>query len=46
MDTIESTPMTSIQEGDEQPILRASKYLKAQGIRSTVTLAEDCRPGT
>jgi len=37
--------MTTIQEGEEQAVLLASKYLKNHDIDSNITLAEDCRPG-
>ena len=45
MNTVEENDMTAIQEGEEQAILTASKYLSGRGIESTITLAEDCRPG-
>jgi len=38
--------MTPIQEGAESLILSSSKYLESHGIESTITLAEDCTPGT
>ena len=41
----DNAPMKAIYEGDEEVAQRASKYLKARGVQSTVTLAEDCAPG-
>ncbi len=46
MTSSKENQLTPIQEGAEEAILSASKYLESQGIGSTVTLAEDCRPGT
>jgi len=45
MNRAEASDMEPIQEGEEQSILTASKYLSGRGIESTITLAEDCRPG-
>ena len=45
MNTNENPEMQSIFEGGEEAAVAASKYLEARHIRSTITLAEDCRPG-
>ena len=45
MSTNEDIEMQPIFEGGEEAAWTASKYLEARHIRSTITLAEDCRPG-
>ena len=41
----DNAQMQTIYEGHEEVAQRASKFLKARGVRSTITLAEDCAPG-
>ena len=37
--------MRTVFEGGEEEATSASNYLDARHIRSSITLAEDCRPG-
>jgi len=39
-------PMTPLLEGAEEPIQEASQYLESLGIHNSITLAEDCKPGS
>lgn len=45
MSMTEDADMRPVFEGGEEAATSASKYLEARHIRSSITLAEDCRPG-
>ena len=45
-DAAPSAETTSILEGNEKAISRASQHLTEVGINNNVTLAEDCKPGS